>query len=154
MSAVVDYHFPVELRWPGEKHVFATVPGKPELEIATPSEFKGTFPEAWSPEDFLVAAAGSCFAVTLVAITQRSEIPLHALTIRAAGTVGRREPDPFGFKEITLTVEAATDPGREDDLRRAAERAELGCLVSQALAIPVQLALTVTAGELAGQGRV
>ena len=144
-----DFRFPVELSWPGGKHVLAAVDGKPEIEIATPPELKGTFPGAWSPEDFLVAAVGSCFAVTLVAIAGRGEIPLRALTIRATGTVGRREPDPFGFKAITLAVEAATEPGREDDLRRAAERAEQGCLVSQALSIPVHLELTVTAVELA-----
>ena len=144
------FTFPAEITWPGGKHVTAAVPGKPTIEIATPPEFKGTYPDQWSPEDFLVAAVASCYAVTLVSTTTRSEIPLHALAISAEGSVGRDGKEPFGFKTIDLHVTAATDPGREDDLRKAAAQAEEGCLVSAALHIPVHLSFIANAAaELA-----
>lgn len=142
---MTDVDFPVRVTWPGGRHVVSYVEGKAPLPVATPPEFKGTFPTEWSPEDVLVSAAASCFGVTLVALAERASLPLHTLTVEAVGTVGRREPEPFGFKEIRLHVEATTDPGREDDLRRTAERAEQGCIVSNALAIPVELELEVTA---------
>ncbi len=138
-----DYRFPVEIAWPGGRHVLATVPGKPPVEIATPPEFNGDFPDLWSPEDFLVAAIASCYAVTLIAIADRSEIPLHALAISAEGAVGREGKEPFGFKAVRLQVSADTDPGREGDLHKAAKRAEQGCLVSAAVRIPVHLNLSV-----------
>ena len=145
-----DYRFPVEIVWPGGKRVMASVPGKPSVEIATPPEFKGTHPDQWSSEDFLVAAVASCYAVTLITIAERREIPLHALAITAEGAVGRDDTEPFGFRDIDLRVVAATEPGREDDLCKAAVRAEDNCLVSSALSIPVRLTFVVdTATHLA-----
>ena len=140
-----NFTFPVEILWPGGKRVIASVAGKPSVEIATPPEFKGNYPDQWSPEDFLVAAVASCYAVTLIAIAGRSEIPLHALSINAEGAVGREDKEPFGFKTIDLQVVAATDPGHEDDLCRAAVQAEESCLVSAALQIPVRLSFVVDA---------
>jgi hypothetical protein len=47
-------------------------------------------------------------------------------------------------------VVATTDPGREDDLCKAAVRAEDNCLVSAALSIPVRLTFVAdTATHLA-----
>ena len=66
-----DFRFPLEIVWPGEKRVIASVPGKPSIEIATPPESNGIHPDRWSPEDFLVAAVASCYAVTLIAIANR-----------------------------------------------------------------------------------
>ncbi len=138
-----DFRFPVEIVWPGGKRVIASVPGKPSIEIATPPEFKGAHPDRWSPEDFLVAAVASCYAVTLIAIADGRKIPLHALAITAEGAVGRESTKPFGFRDVDLRVVAATEPGREDDLCKAAVRAEDACLVSAAVRIPVHLTFVV-----------
>ena len=138
-----DFRFPVEIVWPGGRRVIASVPGKPSIEIATPPEFRGTHPDQWSPEDFLVAAVASCYAVTLIAIADRREIPLYALSLNAEGTVGREDKGPLGFEEVGLRVIAATDPGCEDDLCKAAVRAEDSCLVSAAVGIPVRLTFVV-----------
>jgi organic hydroperoxide reductase OsmC/OhrA len=140
-----DFRFPVAISWPGGKRVVAAIPGKPSVEIATPIEFKGDHPDRWSPEDFLVAAVASCYAVTLLAITDRTSIPLRDFTIGAEGAVGRESKEPFGFKAIYLHVSATTDPGREDDVLHAAEAAEQGCIVSAALRIPVHLNVVINA---------
>jgi organic hydroperoxide reductase OsmC/OhrA len=142
-SGMSDFRFPVAISWPGDRRVVAAVPGKPPIEIATPPEFKGDYPDRWSPEDFLVAAVASCYAVTLVAIAGRADIPLRDLTIIAEGAVGRDGKEPFGFKAIHLRVTAATEPGREDELRNATERTEQGCIVSAALGIPVHLTVVL-----------
>jgi peroxiredoxin-like protein len=144
-----DFRFPVEISWPGGRRVIAAVPGKPSIEIATPVELKGEWPDRWSPEDFLVAAVASCYAVTLVAVASRANVPLRDLAISAEGAAGRDNREPFGFKGIRLDVTMATEPGREDDLRQAAGRAEDACIVSAALQIPVRLELTVSAATSA-----
>jgi len=143
MTTVKSHRFPVEIEWSHDRTVVARVPGKPDLEIATPPEFRGDFPDRWSPEDFLVAAVASCYAVTLIAIAGRADVPLRSLAIAAEGKVGREDKGPLGFTAIELAVTAGTDPGREDALREVTERAEQGCLVSAALAIPVQLSMTI-----------
>lgn len=142
------YTYPVSLDWPGGRRVSAAVEGKETIEIATPPEFKGTFPELWSPEDTLVAAVASCFGVTLIGLAERAGIPLHDLAIDALGRLGRQDRGPLLFTEIALDVRAETDPDRVEDLRAAAERAERGCLVSAALRIPVTLTLTVEPGRV------
>lgn len=129
--------YPVHLTWPGGRRVEAVVEGKPPVEIATPPEFKGTFPDRWSPEDFLVAAAGSCFSVTLIGMAERKGVPLLDLDVRATGTLDRADRGPLLFTRIRLEVDAATEAGHEDELRALAETAEQACLVSQALTIPV-----------------
>jgi organic hydroperoxide reductase OsmC/OhrA len=145
---VTDFRFPVGIAWPGGKRVVASVAGKDDVEIATPPEFKGEFPESWSPEDFLVAAAASCYGVTLVGMTGRAGVPLEDLEIEAEGIVGRLE-EGFGFREIVLCVTAVTVTGHEDELRRKAEAAAKTCIVGEALSIPVRLELAVAAVEVA-----
>jgi organic hydroperoxide reductase OsmC/OhrA len=143
MATVKEYRFPVAIEWPGGKLVHAHVAGKDSIEIATPPEFKSGIEGFWSPEDFLVAATASCFAVTLVAVAERADVPLRHLAIEATGRLGRRPDGRFGFTAIELEVSVETDEGREADVAAAAERAERGCLVSTALAIPCRVSLEV-----------
>lgn len=138
--------FPVSLEWPGGKRVLASVHGKETIEIATPPEFGSGIEHVWSPEDFLVAATASCFAVTLVAIAERSRVPLLGLAVDAVGVVGGTDGQ-IGFREIELPVVIETDPAHVEAARKAAERAERYCLIANALSIPVHLDLTVQAVE-------
>jgi peroxiredoxin-like protein len=131
--------FPVSIDWVGGRLVRAAVPGKEPNSIATPPEFKGTDEGVWSPEDFLVAAAASCFAVTFLAVAERRAIAVHDLAVDAVGRMGIREDGTLGFLGIDLSAHLAVDPGQEEAAVEAARRAEQGCFISQALAIPVRL---------------
>jgi len=145
MDTTDAFFFPVRLTWTGGKRVLADVDGKDPIEIATPPEFESGIEGVWSPEDFLVAAAASCFAVTLVAIAGRSRVPVSGLGVEGVGRVGKRDDGRFGFIDVTLRVEIETDETHVEGAHRAAERAERHCLVSGALAIPVRLDVTVRA---------
>jgi organic hydroperoxide reductase OsmC/OhrA len=140
-----EFRFPVAVRWVGGKRVTASVPGKPALDVATPPEFKGGVEGVWSPEDALVAAAATCFGVTLVATCDRSEVPLVDFAVDGVGVIGPRADGRLGFTSIDLHAAIETAPGEEAAMRDAAERAERTCFVSQALSIPVTLALEVRA---------
>ncbi len=126
--------------------------GKPPLPIATPPEFRGTDPQLWSPEDALVAAAGSCLAVTIAALAERELLPLHELSVRADGVVGRRPEGRFGFVRIEQTVQVATDAEHEQLVRALVARAEDGCLVTVSLDLPVQTTVDVRVPEPAPAG--
>jgi organic hydroperoxide reductase OsmC/OhrA len=140
-----EFRLPVEIAWEAGKRTVAHVDGKPPLPIATPPEFRGTDPELWSPEDALVAAAGSCLAVTIAALAEREQLPLRGLSVKADGIVGRRPADRFGFVRIEQTVEATTDADHEDEARALIARAEDGCLVTVSLDLPVQTTVKVHA---------
>ena len=140
-----EFRFPVKIGWGAGKRVVARVDGKPPLRIATPPEFRGTDPHMWSPEDALVAAAGSCLAVTIAALAEREQLPLQGLSVKADGIVGRRPDDRFGFVRIEQTVEVTTDADHEDAARALVAKAEDGCLVTVSLDVPVQTTVDVRA---------
>ncbi len=145
-----EFRFPVEIAWDGDRRTTALVDGKAVLRIATPPEFHGNDPQLWSPEDALVAAAGSCLAVTIAALAEREHVPLRDLSIRAEGVVGHRPDGRFGFVRIEQTVELTTDAGHEDTMRGLVAKAEDGCLVTASLDLPVRTTVDVRALTEAG----
>jgi organic hydroperoxide reductase OsmC/OhrA len=139
-----QFDFPAEVEWEGGSLTVASVAGKHDLDVATPPEFGGEAAGLWSPEDLLVAAAASCFAVTLAAVVRHRGIPLLSLHVAGNGRIGRREDGRLGFTSIELDVTAET--GSADDVGRleaAIERSERGCLVSNALDVPVDVRATI-----------
>lgn len=145
-----EFHFPVEIAWNSGRRTTARVDGKPAMPIATPPEFHGTDPDTWSPEDALVAAAGSCLAVTIAALAKREQLPLRELSVTAVGVVGRRVDGKFGFVRIEQTVELTTDPEHEDAAQALVAKAEDGCLVTVSLDLPVQTTVNARAAIKAG----
>ena len=139
MSAVraKEFHFPVTAAWLGERRVAATVAGKPAVEVVPPPEFRGTDPTTWSPEDFFVAAAASCLAVTFTGLAQRAGLDYSALEVDGDGTVGTRDDGRFGFTHLLLRLRVETDA--VEQARELADRAEETCLVSASLDLPIEL---------------
>jgi organic hydroperoxide reductase OsmC/OhrA len=145
MVRAKQFEFPAGVEWEGGSMTVASVPGKQDLDVATPPEFGGEAEGAWSPEDLLVASAASCFAVTLAAVVRHRAIPLLSLRVEGNGHVGTRDDGRLGFTSIGLEVAAETDSSDAvTRLEAAIERAERGCLVSMALSIPVDVHATVT----------
>jgi peroxiredoxin-like protein len=146
MSIIKTLRFPASVEWQGGRLTRASAPEKPPLRVATPPEFRGGVPGVWSPEDLLVAAAASCFVVTLVAVAERSGVELTAVRVDGAGHVERGPDGLHGFTviELTATVEADADPGL---IERLASKAEAACIVSRALDVPVHLTLEIPAAR-------
>jgi organic hydroperoxide reductase OsmC/OhrA len=145
-----EFRFPVEVTWESGRRTTARVDGKHPLGIATPPEFRGNDPAVWSPEDALVAAAGSCLAVTIAGRAEREQVPLHGLTVAAEGVVGRRPDGRFGFVRIEQTVGLETDAEHEDAARALVAKADEGCLVAASLDLPVETTVDVRPRLLAG----
>jgi peroxiredoxin-like protein len=149
MTTVKAHRFPVSIEWLGGRLTRATSAGKPDLEVATPPEFKEGIPGVWSPEDLLVASTAACYTVTLVAIAERKGIELLDLTVDGTGHVERRHDGPFAFVAIELVVTLAVEPDAVERADRAARFAKEACLVSLALDTPVHVDVRVEARELA-----
>jgi len=143
MSMLKDFRFKVEVIGGTERAVTAIAEGKPRLKVVTPPEFSGGLPSRWSPEDMLVGAVASCYALTLTAVAERRAVPLRELTVVGAGHVTRRADRRFGFVVIELSVELTTEEGCEQTARDAAEKAKSVCIVSNAIEVPVELELVV-----------
>jgi organic hydroperoxide reductase OsmC/OhrA len=139
MSITKDFRYKVAVDWEGDRITNVSSPDKPELTVATPPEFKNGVPGVWSPEDLLVAAVASCYAVTLVAVAERRELPLHSLHVSGTGHLTARDDGRFGFVAIELTAAIRTDEQVLDAMERAAKHAGRACIVSMALDVPVHV---------------
>jgi organic hydroperoxide reductase OsmC/OhrA len=137
-----EFHFPVVVEWEGGRHVSAQVDGKPPVDVAPPVVFRGDDPSTWSPEDFFVAAAASCLAVTFTGIAQRAGLEYDRLTVAADGVCGQRPDGRFGFTNLTLELELETCASRERAIELA-ERAEESCLVAASLDVPTETIIVV-----------
>jgi len=134
----LPHRYAVLLAGGAEGYAALTAPGLANLPSAPPVEFGGPG-DAWSPEQLLLAAVGSCFHFSLRAIAQASRLDFISLELAAEGTVDRRDGELW-FTEIVLRprllIPAGTDQERA---RRVLERAEKTCLVSRSLSSPIRL---------------
>jgi organic hydroperoxide reductase OsmC/OhrA len=140
-----EFHFPLSIRWLGGRRIEAVVDDKQPVEVAPPPVFDGSDPTTWSPEDFLVAASASCFAITFTGLAARKGAAYSALSVEADGVAGLRDDGLFGFRRIFLRVTIEGDDVEE--LRLLAERAEENCLVSASLDLPVEIGIDVRRAE-------
>jgi organic hydroperoxide reductase OsmC/OhrA len=138
-----EFHFPLTVEWIGERRVAARVAGKPVIEIAPPPVFRGTDPGAWSPEDFLVAAAAACLAVTFTGLAARAGLSYTMLRVDADGVAGSRDDGRFGFTRLVLQLQVESE--HAEAARRLGKQAEETCLVSASLDLPVETLIEVLA---------
>lgn len=117
----------------------------PALPSAPPAEFGGPG-DRWSPETLLVAAVGDCFVLTFRAVARASQLEWTSLGCRVTGTLDRldRAMQFTSFDiQARLEVPAGTDPGHA---RRALDKAERSCLVSNSLNAPRHLVSEIVIG--------
>jgi organic hydroperoxide reductase OsmC/OhrA len=138
-----EFHFPLSVEWIGERRVAAEVEGKPTIEVTPPPVFRGSDPATWSPEDFLVAAAASCLAVTFTGLAARAGLTYTKLKVDGDGVAGTRPDGRFGFTRLLLRLKVETDSADEEPARQLAEQAEEICLVSASLDLPVETEIEV-----------
>jgi organic hydroperoxide reductase OsmC/OhrA len=120
----------------------------PRLRSASPAEFDGPG-DRWSPETFLVGAVADCFILTFRAVARAAHLPWTSLQCEATGTLDRIDRvtsiTEVGL-QAHLTVPAGTDVDRA---RRALEKAEQGCLISNSLKAAIRLESTVDVERVA-----
>jgi organic hydroperoxide reductase OsmC/OhrA len=138
-----DYRFTVRTHNATQRLVTVESEGKPTVAVATPPEWRDGIADVWSPEDLLVAATATCYALTLSAVAERRSLPIRELSVLGAGHVSRRTDGVFGFIVVELAVELTTDEECEGLAERAARIAERGCIVGDALKVPVEIELTI-----------
>jgi organic hydroperoxide reductase OsmC/OhrA len=123
------------------------------LRFASPAEFDGPG-DRWSPETFLTGALADCFVLTFRAVARASKLAWVSLDCDAVGTLDRIDRiTQFTVFEIRahLLVPAGTDA---DQARRALDKAERACLISNSLKASIHLDAHVeVVGELAGAVR-
>src|ERR1700687_5487671 len=132
------HHYAVTVAGAGQGDVELTAERLPNLRSASPAEFDGPG-DRWSPETFLVAAVGDCFILTFRAVARASKLPWTSLRCHVTGTLDRVDHvTQFTHLDIRahLMLPEGTEPGVA---RRALEKAERSCLISNSLKATIHL---------------
>jgi organic hydroperoxide reductase OsmC/OhrA len=134
--------FPHEYRVAATAEVAGDValesPALPPLASAPPAEFGGPG-DRWSPETLLVAAVADCFILTFRAVATAARLAWTSVHCEVEGTLDRIERSTQ-FTAFRVRAMLAVPPGTdEEQARRALDRAEQACLVSNSLKARVHL---------------
>lgn len=135
-----EHRYDIESRWVRDKIVTIKVGKKPELHIATPPDFSPESPELlYSPEDLFVAAAVSCYGVSLSGVAKRFHAEFKDFHVTATGTLAKGEYG-WEFDQITINVKIIVETEKDQKrMTKAAERAHQYCLVANSMKCPIHL---------------
>jgi organic hydroperoxide reductase OsmC/OhrA len=110
----------------------------PTLHSAPPPEFGGPG-DRWSPETFLAAAVADCFVLTFRAVARASRVSWITLRCEVVGTLDRVDGvTQFTNFDLRAHLQAAAGTTL-DQARRALEKAEHHCLISNSLKATIHL---------------
>lgn len=139
-SKVYTYHTAV--KWTEQRKGIISCAGKPDVQVATPPEFKG-HDGIWSPEDLFVASANICVMTTFLAVAERAGLAFSSYESAAEGRLELVE-GKFQFTTITIkptiTLTAGADAAKAQEL---IEKAEATCLISNSMKARVHLEATI-----------
>ena len=126
------------LRWKGEKRGLLSSLGKPDIEIATPPEFRG-HPGIWTPEDLFIASVNSCIMTTFLYYAQKEGIELVSYESQAEGVLEWIEGRLI-FSEIK--IKPLVFIRRNSDIQKVKvilEASEKNCLISNSIKCKVKV---------------
>ena len=128
-----EHTFEIDLEWQGGRLGTGTVrAGGLRTGVSVPASMGG--PGSGSnPEELLVSAAATCYAITLAALLERMRLPLAAdIALRSRLSV--EDGPPLRAVRLVHQPIVRLAPGADlERARRAAMQAEEYCLVSRAL---------------------
>jgi peroxiredoxin-like protein len=126
------YTYRTAVRWSEQKRGIMSASGKPDVQVATPPEFKG-HEGIWSPEDLFVASVNVCIMSTFLAYAERAGLPFASYASEAEGIL---ELVDGKFQFTTITVKPVIALKQGADSAKAQEiihKAEANCLISNSI---------------------
>lgn len=130
------FTYKTDLAWTAERRGITRSDGKPDIEVSSPPEFKGT-PNLWTPEDFFVSSVEQCTMTTFLAFGLRKGIPLRSYKSAAVGTLEHVE-GKYAFTTITITPEVVV--GKEwtrEQVEELFRQAHDSCLIANSISATV-----------------
>lgn len=114
----------------------------PTLHSASPAEFGGPG-DRWSPETLMVAAVADCFLLTFRAVAHASKVSWAGLRCEVGGTLDRVDRvTQFTHFDIRARLQVPAGTSVEQ-ARRALEKAERACLISNSLKATTRLEIEI-----------
>jgi len=138
-SAYKSFRFKNSLIWNTGLRGRTSASGKPEMEIGSPTEFKGD-PGVWSPEELLVGALNACLMLTFVSWAQNKGVQVVAYESKAEGLLENVD-GKYRITEVSvqpsLVLKSPTDV---EAARAIMNEVEGNCFISNSIRAKVKLA--------------
>ena len=137
------YTYHTSVKWTEQRKGTMSCLGKPDVEVATPPEFKG-HEGIWSPEDLFVASVEICTMTTFLAFAERAGLAFVSYTSEAEGSLELVEGK---FQFTTIIVRPRIILRSESDGAKANEviqKAEAACLIANSMKTKVTIEPTVS----------
>ena len=126
------------IKWQLEKKGLLTSPDKPDIEVATPPEFRG-HPGIWTPEDLFIASVNACIMITFLYYAEKEGIEFLSYESQAEGVLEWIKGS-LVFSEIK--VKPLIFVKRDLDIQKVKEIIELSeknCLISNSIKCEVKV---------------
>ncbi len=135
-SKIYEYH--TGLKWTEAKKGVLSSTDKPDIQVATPPEFRG-HPGCWTPEHLFVSSIQTCIMTTFLAITDKRELKINSYQSEVTGKV-QMVDNVFRFSEVKVFPKIVIPSEIEsNEISKAIARAEEKCLVSNSLVTKVMV---------------
>ncbi len=114
-------------------------------KISIPSELGGPG-DASNPDELLVAAASSCYIISLAAALERARFTNVKITLNSVGTASLSKSGKFKMETITHYPTVSTDDTEklEKRIEKLIEIADNNCMVSNAIRGNVEIIVKPT----------
>jgi organic hydroperoxide reductase OsmC/OhrA len=141
------YIYKTSVKWTERKMGMLSSPGKPDIQVSTPPEFKG-HEGIWSPEDLFVASVNVCVMSTFLAFAQRAGL---AFVVYESEAEGRVELVDGKLQVTSIVLTPRVTVQSSGDVEKATElltKAEGNCLISNSVKTYVSMSATVNSASL------
>jgi organic hydroperoxide reductase OsmC/OhrA len=134
-----SFHYRNNLTWDTARRGRTSAPGKPDIEIGSPPEFKGD-PDVWAPEEMLVAALNACMMLTFVSFAQSKGLKFVAYESAAEGLLANVDGK---YRIVEVSVRPTLVLASEPDIAAAQTimaKVKENCFISNSITADVKLA--------------
>ena len=132
------FRYASEVRWKSGRTGLVCCPGKPDLAVSSPLEFKGEAGK-WTPEDMFMASLNVCTMLTFLAFAQHKGLSFISYESDAEGTLESVE-GKYRFTEVSLHPHLTLKSPADVELaRKVLEDAHANCFVANSITAAVKI---------------
>jgi organic hydroperoxide reductase OsmC/OhrA len=137
------FRYKARTTWRGARQGLLSAPGKPDVVVGSPPEWKGR-PDNWAPEELLVASVNSCIMLTFLTLAQGRGVTLVSYDSDAEGEL----EIVHGVYQITrITARPrviVASEAQRDAAHDAMDHVQARCFMSQSVKAEVTLIPEIT----------
>ena len=133
-----SFRYKTRTTWDSARRGVLSAPGKPNVVVGSPPEFKGD-PDNWAPEELLVASLNTCMMLTFLTLAQAQGLSPLGYETDAQGVLENVE-GKYRITKVTVQPRITLKSRAElETSRKIMEAVESHCFISNSINASVAL---------------